>query len=128
MAFVPLHQHLLIKATVNRPITKASEGKKLLTDLVELVGMVPVTKPQAVYIKEPGNLGLTGSINLATSHIAFHVWDETNMLMLDLYSCKSFDDTVVLDFVKERFGGTTSLIGFTFDRANFNVTNTYMEF
>ena len=127
MSWTPIHRHLLIKAFVNIPITKVSEGKKLLTDLVDLVGMVPVTKPQAHYVTDEGNKGLTGSINLATSHIAFHVWDETKLLMLDLYSCKDFDDKTVIDFVKERFHGTNQLIGFSFDRDTFSTLNTFME-
>ena len=95
--FTPIHKHLLIRAIVKKPIKRVLHGKRLLTDLVSLVGMTPVTKPQAVYVKELGNEGLTGSINLATSHIAFHIWDKTGLLMLDLYSCKDFDENIVLE-------------------------------
>lgn len=66
-------------------------GKDMLLDMVKSVGMVAVTEPQCVYVDVPGNKGLTGSINLATSHIAFHVWDETGLIMADVYSCCEFE-------------------------------------
>src|ERR1051325_2693589 len=103
--FTPIHKHLLIKAVIKKPITSVPQSKKMLKDLVELIGMVPVTKPQAKYVTEKGNVGLTGSINLATSHIAFHVWDETNLLMMDVYSCKDFDEEAVIEFIEQKFGG-----------------------
>lgn len=104
MSFKPIHKHLLIKAYINSPVSSAAQGRKLLTDLVTLIGMAPVTKPQAVYVAEEGNKGFTGSINLATSHIAFHIWDEIGLLMLDVYSCKDFSETVVLDFLDHKLG------------------------
>ncbi len=101
--FKPIHQHLLIKAQCRKVIKQPAKAKKMLTDLVNLVGMVPVTKPQAVYINTPGNEGLTGGINLATSHLCFHIWDDTKMLMLDLYSCCAFDNMEVLEFLNKLF-------------------------
>lgn len=104
MTFHPIHQHLLIKAIVSQPITKVATGKRMLKEMVETIGMTPVTKPQVVYVNEVGNEGLTGSINLATSHIAFHVWDTTNLLMLDVYSCKHFEVSKVFYVLAKYFG------------------------
>lgn len=116
--FKPIHKHLLIKAYINNPVTSATQGKKLLADLVKLIGMTPVTKPQAVYVAEEGNKGFTGSINLATSHIAFHIWDETGLLMLDVYSCKDFEPVVVLDFLDHKLGFTNPPRIMVIDREN----------
>lgn len=88
--FNPIHQHLLLRGYTKNPITDPEMGKDMLRAMVKSVGMVPVTEPQCVYVDVPGNKGLTGSINLATSHIAFHVWDETGLLMVDVYSCCRF--------------------------------------
>ena len=99
MSFTPIHQHLIIKAHSTVPITSPAKAQVFLTDLVKLLGMVPVTEPQAVYVSEPGNEGLTGSINLATSHIAFHVWDKIGLLMIDIYSCKEFSNIEVINFI-----------------------------
>lgn len=100
--FKPIHKHLLIKGTVLLPFTDEDTAKKFLVDLVKLIGMNPVTAPQAVYVYESGNEGFTGSINLATSHIAFHIWDDTGLLMMDVYSCKEFDEGTVFKFINER--------------------------
>jgi len=125
MTFKPIHKHLLIKGMFSTlpdgfGVTKDSfikdgydgpgdirlaivTARIFLHDLVELIGMIPVTPPQAAYVHDEGNVGLTGSINLATSHIAFHVWEETGLLMLDVYSCKDFDPIVVLEFLDSLF-------------------------
>lgn len=81
------------------PLTLDLEAKRFLLDIVEAIQMMPVTQPQAVMVTDSGNEGLTGSINLATSHIAFHNWTSNGLLMLDVYSCCSFDMDVVLKVV-----------------------------
>lgn len=111
MTFKPIHKHLLIKAQVgsvpidmreNTPLA-AVEARVLLHELVDLVDMTPVTQPQAAFVTAKGNEGLTGSINLSTSHIAFHIWNETNLLMLDVYSCKNFSERNVLQYLDNIF-------------------------
>lgn len=97
--FKPIHKHILIRAHILKPVTSSEQGKKFLTNLVELIGMHPVTKPQSEYVGEEGNRGFTGSINLASSHIAFHIWDETGLLMMDVYSCKDFSTQDVVDYI-----------------------------
>jgi len=104
MKFEAIHKHLLIKAIVRTPIVDEEEGKKMLSDMVKSIGMKAVTKPQCVYVNDLGNKGLTGSINLATSHIAFHVWDETGLLMLDVYSCKDFTEEPIIKILMDTMG------------------------
>jgi S-adenosylmethionine/arginine decarboxylase-like enzyme len=54
--------------------------------------MVVVAGPTSVYVNEPGNEGLTGTVTLATSHSSIHIWDnlELPMVQFDIYSCKCF--------------------------------------
>lgn len=104
MKFNAIHKHLLIKAIVRVPLVDEDEGKQMLEDMVKAIGMKAVTKPQCVYVEEWGNEGLTGSINLATSHIAFHIWDETGLLMMDVYSCKDFTEEPIIDILMQRMG------------------------
>ncbi len=118
--FVPIHKHLLIKAVTTKPITEVIEAKIFLKDLVYFLGMKPVTEPQAVYVSDLGNEGLTGSINLATSHIAFHCWDTTGMLMIDVYSCKEFDHYPVMAFI-DRHWNLSSYDLLVLDRADPNI-------
>jgi S-adenosylmethionine/arginine decarboxylase-like enzyme len=99
--FRPLHQQLIVKAKVTSPLTTVQEGQDFLMEVVRAAKMVAVTEPQVVYVNEPGNEGLTGSVNLATSHTAFHVWDRTGLLMFDLYSCCAFEEFDILKVLDE---------------------------
>ncbi len=101
--FVPRHLHFMLSANVAHPRQSVLVAKAFLLSIVAKVGMKPVTKPQAVYVADPGNEGLTGSINLATSHCAFHVWDNEGRLEFDLYSCKEFKPSDVIASVHEMF-------------------------
>lgn len=99
--FRPIHKHLLVRGFIKAPFKSDRAAKEFLVNLVHLVGMQPVTEPQAVYVGDAGNEGFTGSINLATSHAAFHIWDRNGLLMFDIYSCKDFDENLVIDFIHE---------------------------
>ncbi len=103
MSFTPIHVHMLVKGHTNKPLKNPVVAKVLLKQLVEVIGMKPVTEPQAVYVSDAGNEGLTGSINLATSHIAFHIWDNNGLIMFDVYSCTSYDVNLVLEFLNKNF-------------------------
>lgn len=101
MKFEPIHQHVLIKATMKNVVTEETMGKLMLSVLVKDIRMKAVTEPQCVNIEEEGNEGLTGSINLATSHIAFHIWNEPKLLMLDVYSCKPFEINTIIKSIEK---------------------------
>jgi len=103
MAFVPYHQHLLIKALCKKPIRSEAILNEWFKKLVNKVGMVVVAGPTSVYVDEPGNEGLTGTVTLATSHASIHIWDESQpaMLQFDIYSCKQYDIQLVIDHLNE---------------------------
>jgi S-adenosylmethionine/arginine decarboxylase-like enzyme len=90
--FNPYHQHLLVKCWVTNPPKKEELLNKWFTYLVETVGMKVVAGPTSVYVSDPGNEGLTGTVTLATSHASIHIWDnaEPPMVQFDIYSCKEF--------------------------------------
>ena len=76
------------------------------TQLVNTVGMKVVAGPTSVYVNEPGNEGITGTVTLATSHGSIHVWDAEKpaMFQFDLYSCCEFSPKVVLEELDSWFG------------------------
>jgi len=90
--FTPYHQHLLVKCWVKNPPKKEELLNKWFTYLVETVGMKVVAGPTSIYVSDPGNEGLTGTVTLATSHASIHIWDNTEppMVQFDIYSCKKF--------------------------------------
>lgn len=62
-----------------------------------------VIPARSKYVDTVGNAGLTGSVNIETSHIAIHIWDEEvpNRIEMDVYSCKDFDVETVIEKLKE---------------------------
>lgn len=101
--FVPNHIHVLIKGYVKNPPRKEEDLNDWFRRLVERVRMVVVAGPTSVYVNEPGNEGLTGTVTLATSHASIHVWDnvEPALFQFDLYSCSEFTPHEVIEHLEE---------------------------
>ena len=97
------HQHIVIRAYVNKPPMGVEEITVWLKDLIQAIDMKILSGPHAVYLDKAGNRGLTAVTVIETSHIALHSWDEgldatppePNLLQLDVYSCKEFNPEVV---------------------------------
>lgn len=105
--FTPNHQHLLIKGHLSNPPKEVEVLNEWFKELVTKVGMKVVAGPTSVYVDEPGNEGLTGTVTLATSHASIHIWSEDNppMFQFDLYSCTCFAAKTVLTHL-DQFGLT----------------------
>jgi S-adenosylmethionine/arginine decarboxylase-like enzyme len=103
--FKPNHLHLLVKGTFSNPPKSEEILNQWFKDLVQKVRMVVVAGPTSVYVDEPGNEGITGTVTLATSHAAIHVWDKENppMFQFDIYSCSCFSAEEVLSHL-DQFG------------------------
>jgi len=87
------HKHLLVNAKVTNPMASEEEAVTFLTDLVNKIDMKIIKGPFASYVDKPGNKGLTAIVMIETSHIAFHIWDESDpgLLQFDLYTCGPLD-------------------------------------
>lgn len=103
--FVPNHLHLLVKGYVENPPKSKHLVNNFFIDLVGRVRMVVVAGPTSVYVNEEGNEGVTGTVTLATSHAAIHVWDAVTppMFQFDLYSCTEFTPYEVMDEIDNHF-------------------------
>ena len=104
--FVPNHLHLLVKGYMKTPPKTEKVLNIWFTQLVQNVGMKVVAGPTSVYVSEPGNEGMTGTVTLATSHASIHIWDNENpaMFQFDIYSCSNFTPMQVLDHIDDWFG------------------------
>ena len=103
--FTPNHLHLLVKGNIKTPPKTEKMLNIWFSQLVNNVGMKVVAGPTSVYVNEPGNEGITGTVTLATSHASIHVWDNDNppMFQFDLYSCSDFTAKQVLDHIDNWF-------------------------
>ena len=104
--FIPNHLHLLVKGYIKTPPQTENVLNEWFVQLVTKVGMKVVAGPTSVYVNEPGNEGITGTVTLATSHASIHVWDTQTppMFQFDLYSCCDFKPKIVLKHIDEWFG------------------------
>ena len=82
-----------------------SAGIEFLTNLVKRINMKILKGPFAQYLDVEGNRGLTAMVMIETSHIAFHIWDETDpgLLQMDIYTCGQLDKFDVLNAMNENF-------------------------
>lgn len=99
------HKHLIIRASINNPISDVGVLSQWMKDLVDAIKMKILLGPYVVYSDMPGNRGITGIMAIETSHIALHVWDECEpgMLQLDVYTCSTLDPIDVVRAVEELF-------------------------
>ena len=104
--FTPNHLHLLVKGNIKNPPQTEKVLNIWFSQLVNNVGMKVVAGPTSVYVNEPGNEGITGTVTLATSHASIHIWDNDNppMFQFDLYSCSEFKSNQVLKHIDDWCG------------------------
>jgi S-adenosylmethionine/arginine decarboxylase-like enzyme len=99
------HKHIIIRAEVNNFFDKFQEQKFSfwIKDLINNLGMNLLSGPHLVYVNKPGLEGWTGVSIIETSHIAVHVWDAKNpiLVQLDVYTCGSLNPSVVFDSLKQ---------------------------
>lgn len=75
--------------------------------LVKDIDMVAYGEPQIVNFGSGNKAGYTLVQLIETSNICAHFVNETNTMYLDVFSCKSYDDQVVIELVKKYFGATS---------------------
>jgi len=102
-----LHKHLIVRANIGKcpkeaDLNKISDWIRLL---IKKIDMKLLAGPYTTYVNEKGNKGMTSVAIIETSHIALHIWDETNpgLMQLDVYSCANFNPQDVFEKVNEMF-------------------------
>lgn len=100
-----LHNQLLLNGHAKTPITDEQDAIDWMTQLVENIDMKIIQGPYASYVTKEGNRGITCTVMIETSHIAFHVWDEEDpaLVQFDLYTCSVLPVEDVLISVREKF-------------------------
>jgi S-adenosylmethionine decarboxylase len=70
-----------------------------------MLEMTTITQPTVLRYQgtKPEDWGVSGYVMIAESHIAIHTFPERGLVWADIFSCKDFDASVVLEDMKERF-------------------------
>ena len=101
------HKHLIVRADIGW--SPKEEDLNIVSDwirsLIKKIQMKLLAGPYTTYVNELGNKGMTSVAIIETSHIALHIWDETNpgLMQLDVYSCADFSPKDVFDEVEKMF-------------------------
>jgi len=98
------HKHLLVNATFKKtPFTNELFTESWIKNLVDIIEMQILYKPIAVRCEEKNNEGISAFCLITTSHIALHSWEkkDPNLVQLDVYSCKKFDQHLIENELKK---------------------------
>ncbi len=109
----------MVRAEITKPIKTEEYAKVWLEELVDLIDMKIAAGPISKYVDMVGNEGVTAAVSVETSHIAFHIWEKLDPMIIqfDLYTCGELDHQEVLRHLKETFG-ITKIDWQYLDRAN----------
>lgn len=78
---------------------------KIKTIIGEIAALARVTIVSEQYHSyEP--YGITGIAIVSESHISLHTWPEYDYLGVDIFSCKEFDEKVIITFLERCLGST----------------------
>ena len=97
------HNHIIIRAEIKKPPKDIRFIRKWIRKFVRAINMKMLGQPNAHYVNDKGNRGLTCLAVLSTSHIALHTWDEVSpaLLQLDVYSCSDLDKKIVFKHIEQ---------------------------
>ncbi len=70
------------------------------------MGMTKIAPPIVVRYRgsKPEDWGVSGYVMIAESHIALHTFPERRLIWADIFSCKEFEASPIVDDMRRRFG------------------------
>jgi S-adenosylmethionine decarboxylase len=85
-------------------ITSKDNVVEFAKKLVERIDMVAYGEPQVVNFGSGNKAGFTLVQLIETSNICAHFVNENNTMYLDVFSCKPYDNEIVIATVDQYFG------------------------
>lgn len=99
--------HVIIDGYGGDPDQLADENvvRVILDQYPGLMGMTKITQPTVIRYtgSKPEDWGVSGYVMIAESHIAIHTFPERRLIWADIFSCKDFEASHVLEDLKRRF-------------------------
>ena len=84
-------------------ITSAENIEAFAKTLVKRINMKAYGEPQVIHFGEDDKQGYTLVQLIETSNIVAHFCDDTGNFYLDVFSCKPYENAVVVELVKQFF-------------------------
>ena len=86
-------------------VNSIESSMNLLFDLTKIIELTPVAFYANIFptVNGKGGEGITATINFVESYATIDSWPEEEYIHLNIVSCKSFDNSRVLDFLRESF-------------------------
>ena len=75
--------------------------KDVLITLPDKMNMTRITEPHVWQYSglHPEDWGLSGIVIIAESHLAFHTFPDKGFMTADIFSCKDFDTSFVMEYL-----------------------------
>lgn len=80
-----------------KPLFETDPAKQFVGDLCTEMDLTPISAPE-VWKTPPG---LVCFLPVLESHIILHTWPEDDAAVLDVFSCRTFDRSVVVAWVTD---------------------------
>lgn len=97
--------HLVLDILVKdeKPLRDISFIEDLLLSTVREIGMQPIDGPHTIDYQtcSPIESGITSVIILAESHIATHAYPERKYVAIDIFSCKAYNDSKIIEHLSK---------------------------
>jgi S-adenosylmethionine/arginine decarboxylase-like enzyme len=96
--------HLLINASgCNKAINDVDKVRAFLRELVGKLDMHPIGAPMIVYVDTEEGEGVSGVQLITTSTLTFHGDVNGMRAFIDVFSCKAYSVTTVLELIDSWF-------------------------
>jgi S-adenosylmethionine/arginine decarboxylase-like enzyme len=96
--------HLILDmGECNESINNVDIVRKFITELVEKLKMYALGAPVVIYVDTPEGKGVSAVQIITTSTITFHGDDSGKQVFLDVFSCKQYEPSTVIEHVKKYF-------------------------
>lgn len=99
--------HVIIDGYGGDPQRLADENvvRVILDTYPEELGMTKITQPEVLRYQgtKPEDWGVSGFVMIAESHISIHTFPERKLIWADIFSCKDFDASSIIEDMKRRF-------------------------
>ena len=79
--------------------------KDVLNNCVSKINMGKLIEP-VVVDGVKSDVGVTGFVIIETSHISIHTFSDKNKIAFDLYSCKDYDENMIIEYLLDKFKGS----------------------